>query len=350
MKHNKGFSLVELLVSIAILSIIMVMVVQFMGTASVSLRRTRKQMDLQTGAMEFREQLSDIMMQATYVRIQTKDGKGYKLDTELEDANVNKKRKRVDSASTTPSNITSTDLISGAANMTFVSDNYPSYCKAGSKDLNIYIDKNNYTLFGKDASGNQYPSSVDNSIRSFRFLSESAVSGDSYYVKPEYIYVRYQPTYDIDAYGNTNNIITKEYYAIYHFTDDNRIYMYKGEVLTPNIATDDGFSFAVAKLASDTGENTSNDKYAGLMIDLVREVYVSVDTEANTVMLSAQLYDSEQPKSRRGSEDDSAYAKYIYDYEDSIVFRNSHALTVAPNKLYKREVVTSTPEPSPEEP
>ena len=344
MKHNKGFSLVELLVSIAILSIIMVMVVQFMGTASVSLRRTRKQMDLQTGAMEFREQLSDVLMQSTYVRVQTKDVNGYKIDTELETATINKKRKRVDSASASPSNVTSTALMTSGSNMTFVSDNYPSYCKAGSKDLDIYIDKNNFTLLGKDASGTQYPASVDNSIKSFRFLSDGVVSGDTYYVKPEYIYVRYHPTYDIDGSGNTNNIITKEYYAIYHFTSDNKVYMYKGEVQTPNVATDDGFAYAVSKLQNETGENASNDKYMGLMLDLVREVYVSFDTEANTVMLSAQLYDSEQPKSRRGLENDSAYTKYIYDYEDSIVFRNSHALTVAPNKLYKREVVTSTPE------
>lgn len=349
MKHNKGFSLIELLVSIAILSIIMVMVVQFMGTASVSLRRTRKQMDLQTSAIEFREQLSDAMMQATYVRIQAEGADGYKLDTGLQTATVNKKRKRVELGSNT--NITATTLVSGVSDLTFVSDNYPSYCKSGSKDLDIYINSDN-TLLGRDASGAEYPSTSDDSIRSFRLLSEGVSSGDSYYIKPQYIYIRYQPEYKVitNPGGNdtTDSSIEKEQYIIYHF-NNKKIYMYSGEVTDPDTATNDGFAAAVTALQNETGDVGKKDKYVGLLTDLIRELYISVDTEANTVKLSAQLYDSEQPKSQRDTVNDAKYTKYIYDYEDSIVLRNAHSLTVAPNKLYKREVVSGTPESSPEE-
>ena len=335
MKRNKGFSLVELLVSIAILAIIMVMVVQFMGTASVSLRKTRKNMDLQTGAMEFREQFSDVMMQATYVKIVTKDNKKYELDTSLTTSGK-KKRKRVDSSST----VTASELVAGETSLNLVSDNYPSYCKAGSKDMNIYINEN-FTLVGKDDSTTV---TAGNDIRSLRILSDGATGGKSYYVKPEYIYIRYQPTYETDAVaGTTTNKISSESYVLYHF-NGKRVYMYEGNVSNPLTSTDDGFSTAKTELTTYTGENASVDDYAGLMLDLVNEVFISVDTTTNTFRINAQLYDSDQPKSRRGTtEDDSAFTKYIYDYEDSIVFRNANALTVAPNKLYKRKVVTTTP-------
>ena len=338
MKRNKGFSLVELLVSIAILAIIMVMVVQFMGTASVSIRRTRKKMDLQTEAIEFREQLSDVLMQASYVRIQAKDLNGYQIYTGLQTANVNKERKRVeidDPSAGTKKNITSTPLATAVSSLTYVSDDYPTFdniAQGKSDKLDIYFDRTDFTMVGKAGDGKKYPSSIDKTIRSFRLL-KGTVNGQPYYVKPEYIYIIYP-----EAKDASGTVIENEQCVIYHFKDT-RVYMYKGDVVKG--ASDvDGFNNAKTQL-NNTGDKDTNDRYNGLLVDLVNEVYVSVDTASNAILVSAQLYDTEQPRSQRGT-DDSAYTKYIYDFEDSIVLRNSHALSAAPNRLYECDINTVT--------
>ena len=329
MKHNenRGFSLVELLVSIAILSIIKVMVVQFMGAASVSLRKTRKKIDIQTEAMEFREQFSDVVMQATYIRVQTKDKKKYEIKTTLDSVSLaNRKKKEI--------TVTDKGSISGS----LVVDNYPNYCVAEPRNLSIYMNENDFTLFGRDATGADKIPSDSSSVQSFRVLRDGTSSGEPYYVKPQYIYVRYQPTYD------TNRYLKKENYAIYRITDDNKIYVAKGTITNADTATDDGFLTAKAAVDAKSG-------YDGLMVQLMNYCYLSADTLANTIYIEMQLYDTEQPKARRGVEDAATAAKYTsytYDYTDSIMLRNSYALTVAPNKMFVKEALPSpTPEPEP---
>ena len=240
MKHNsnKGFSLVELLVSIAILSIIMVMVVQFMGTASVTLRKTRKKMDLQSDAMEFREQFSDLMMQATYIRVQSVSGNVlYEKKSTLE-AVTNGKNDKVEF----DSKGSSVSIPDGASSITvnfsgtLVCDTYPNYLKEEPRGLDIYLNKNTYSLYGKDSGGNTV--SDASNAQSFRLLSDAVASGQPYYVKPEYIYIRYQPTYDYST-----GYLTSENYAIFRMTVDG-IYVYKGSITGASTTTDDGFLHA----------------------------------------------------------------------------------------------------------
>lgn len=325
---NKGFSLVELLVSIAVLSIIMVMVVQFMGTASVTLRKTRKKIDLQSEAMEFREKFSDIMMQATYVRVQTRDKNYYELKTDLTNSGRTQRRERT---------LTAKGTIAG----TLVSDGYPNLCKKEPRNLNIYMNDNDFTLFGRvdgSTSTTQYPSSTDSSIQSFRILTDGATSGEPYYVIPEYIYVRYQPTY------NTSRYLTNENYSIFHITSDNKVYVAMGTIDNADTATNDGFSDAKDEVDALSG-------YDGLMVDLMNDLYLSADTANNAIFVDMQFYDSEQPKARRGTGDDpTQYATYYYDYKDSVLLRNSYALTEAPSKMFIKETVPASPEPSESEP
>ena len=44
-KHNQGFSLIELLIALTILSIVMIMVVQFMSTSSAAYRKNEKNLN-----------------------------------------------------------------------------------------------------------------------------------------------------------------------------------------------------------------------------------------------------------------------------------------------------------------
>ena len=74
---NRGFSLVELLIAIAILSIIMVMISGFVSSTLISQRKTKKNMQMQTEAQRIYYQLSEIIMQATYIRVQAEDGSVY---------------------------------------------------------------------------------------------------------------------------------------------------------------------------------------------------------------------------------------------------------------------------------
>ena len=69
-KHNnKGFSLVELLISMALLSIIMLMVVQFMATTTGANKKAKANMKAQTASEEFVGNIFDSMSMANYIRI-----------------------------------------------------------------------------------------------------------------------------------------------------------------------------------------------------------------------------------------------------------------------------------------
>ena len=280
----------------------MVMVVQMMGGSSVALRKTNKKLELQNEAMEFKEQFSDIIMQADYIRVQSKDNVTYTLDTSL-DANNNRKR---------------TKNSSGTLSGDLVSDNYPNYLKAGDSKLDIYINKADYTLYGKDKKDNngvtnKYPNAVDNTIQSLRILTNGVNGGDPYYIIPEYIYVRYQ----FDAHDLDNKDDDTEKYAIYHFISDNNTYKVVADKGTLNDVyhmTNDGYAEAKGKV------NGKKD-YDGLVSKNVKDVYLSADTNANTIYVDMVF----------------EMAKYLgqtYNYYDAIVLRNTYAMTGSPNRVY----------------
>ena len=68
---NKGITLIELLVSLAILSIFMVTVTFFLSTSTKSVNQTKKQVQVQQAAKELYESLNSTIMQASSVRIRT---------------------------------------------------------------------------------------------------------------------------------------------------------------------------------------------------------------------------------------------------------------------------------------
>lgn len=72
-KHNQGFSLVELLIAIAILSLIMIALASFMGTTTNSYVRSRNDIELQQTGQEVFDMISDKLMQAKLVRIGTQE-------------------------------------------------------------------------------------------------------------------------------------------------------------------------------------------------------------------------------------------------------------------------------------
>lgn len=75
--NNQGFSLVELILAIAILAIIMVALANFMGTTTRTYTRTKNDIEVQEKAQQVYDTISDKMMQATCIRIGTSDGKEY---------------------------------------------------------------------------------------------------------------------------------------------------------------------------------------------------------------------------------------------------------------------------------
>ncbi len=76
-KKNKGFTLVELIVACAVLALLITAVVTMMGHESVILKKNEADISVQNSAQETYNEISDIMMQATKIRIVgyvTKDG------------------------------------------------------------------------------------------------------------------------------------------------------------------------------------------------------------------------------------------------------------------------------------
>ncbi len=75
--NNRGFSLVELILAIAILAIIMVAAASFMGTTTRTYTRTKNDIAIQEKGQEIFDSISDKLMQATCVKIGTSDGNVY---------------------------------------------------------------------------------------------------------------------------------------------------------------------------------------------------------------------------------------------------------------------------------
>lgn len=72
--HNQGFSLLELLIAIAIIAIIIVALASFMGTTTRSYRRTSENIAVRQNSQKLYDMIGDKLMQANDVRIGWKDG------------------------------------------------------------------------------------------------------------------------------------------------------------------------------------------------------------------------------------------------------------------------------------
>ena len=169
MNKNKGFSLIELLIAVTLLSIIMLIVSQFMSNTSWALTKAKKNQNIQTEAMEVGSQFSDTLMQATYIRVRTQDGKMYDLDTSL-GSNNRKQRALTDK---------------GSVGGDLVVDNYPN-CIDNATGRQIILN-DDYQLVEDDGT----PYQID--VVSFRkLMKDRSANEKSLYVEPEYIYVQYK--------------------------------------------------------------------------------------------------------------------------------------------------------------
>lgn len=302
---NKGFSLIELLIAVTLLSIIMLMVSQFMGTTSWALTKAKKNQNIQTEAMEVGSQFSDTLMQATYIRVRTQDNKIYELNT-----NMNGNKELRDAAIGVKSTL--------GAQYDFVVDNYPNYLQDGVTNRDIILQKDDFTLVKPDGT-TTYPIAGDEdltAVMSFRKLTSNRTANPtakSLYVKPMYIYVHYKKKVsgtETDAY------------VIYYFKD-NKIYMDRGELssLSPDA---DGFCVDSNPATSTAIEKVTENANAGvgLVTENLSDCYFSADTEANTVFLD-MLFENEKFKG------------YTYNYVEAIVLRNSNVLTVPPQQMYR---------------
>lgn len=77
-KNNQGFSLVELLIAIAILAIIMVGIARFMGSTTKTYNKTRHDLEIQETGQQVFDMMSDKIMQAKEIRIGM-NGKEYAI-------------------------------------------------------------------------------------------------------------------------------------------------------------------------------------------------------------------------------------------------------------------------------
>lgn len=79
-KQNQGFSLVELILAVAILGIIMVAIASFMTTTTKTYKRTKNDTEMQQTGQELFDMITDKIMQANEIRVgtvkETVDGDG----------------------------------------------------------------------------------------------------------------------------------------------------------------------------------------------------------------------------------------------------------------------------------
>lgn len=310
---NKGFSLIELLIAITILAIIMMMISGFVTTTLHTQRKTKKDMQIQEEAQRIYSQFSDIIMQATYIRVKSKDTKGYVYDSGSG---------KVDTSS-------STDL--GTTH--FVPDDYPNYqLNNGLDSRKIIVDYNDFQLYNEDDK--VYPgagSEIDNDtdvIKSFRALTkkDSGLGNtyqEYYYVQPEYIYIEYSK-------GKSAATKADKAYAILKYDDSaHKLYLYRYENASSEEipSSTNNFSAAVTQINAQVASKGSN---YGFISDNVEEFYLSANPDDNSLSVVMKI-------------EDDKYEGYRYSLKEIINIRNSNVLTVKPQLLRKRKGTGSTP-------
>lgn len=312
---NRGFSLIELLIAIAILAIIMVMISGFVSTTLHTQRKTKKDMQIQEEAQRIYSQFSDILMQASYVRLEAADKSGIWLDSS---------GKLVTSSSV--------DL----GTNTFVPDNYPNYqLNNGLNSRKIIVDFNDFQLYNE--ADKTYPNAgceidtddKDKVIKSFRALTQKStgdVYHEYYYVKPKYIYIEYSygDTTITGGAGGTVTTNTKKAYAILKY-DGTKLYMYRKEISdTEKLpSAENRYQKAVEKVDA----IGSGSKY-GFISDNVQSFYLSANPDGNSFSVIMKV-------------ENSKYKGYMYQLKETVNMRNSNVLTVKPQLLRKRKAAAT---------
>lgn len=328
-KRNKGFSLVELLLAVALLSIVMLMVTQFMGSTSAAYRKTTNNIKVQTEANEVMGNISDTLEKANFIRVSVADPQAYVI----KDTSSGTTRKREITASS--DSLTSDK--GATVSYDFVSDNYGNYIRP-AKDINgnatserkVIIDFDTYKLVG-EKKNTYYPLkddldtpgktetvtlpisgtdlTVGGDIRSFRALqTEVDTDGDgtadtsrTCYVKPRFIYAETQNATD-------NSKVDCSIYLI----EDDTVFLYKE---TRAKISKDRFTSMCNMVCS---YNPTASKQ-GILTEGIEDFYLSADVDGNAVMLNVMFKDN----------------KYEFNSIETVKLRNSNVLTVRPQSLYK---------------
>lgn len=300
--QHKGFSFIELLIAMTIFSIVMLMVVSFMSMTTGAHRKTKKNLNIQTEAIQVMEQISDTMMQASYIRVSVEDEHKY----EIEYDSSNKKHKR-----------TISDKGSGVE-YDFVPDNYGNYVNTGDPmDMtdDVILNMSNFDIVDKKNAA--YPKSggrdselgAESKVKSFRELNKD---NKQYYVQPDYIYMEYRTPTSTSKVTEQSDEMQHVIYQIVPKNGSKKIYIYK---YTTNVgASNSGFKYAKDTLAGIIASDGD-----GLLTEVVKDFYISADVEGNAMLINILFADK----------------GYEYNTVETVNFRNSNVLTVRPQRLYK---------------
>ncbi|MGN0438143.1 MAG: type II secretion system protein J [Lachnospiraceae bacterium] len=304
-QQNKGFSLIELLVSMALLSIIMLMVVQFMSTTTAANKRAKYNMKSQTSASELMTHISESIAVANYVQVVPYDSGVYEK----------------------PEGVRKEAMATGLlrptkdkAGFTFnlVCDNYVNFVRNTSREPDerkVIIDRQTYKFPGVDKD-TYYPLNNDldtsgTDVRSFRAMKQVSNSGDVsfLYTKPAYIYIE-NSVREENSLGILDEVL---YYTIYRFDysdpDNAKIYVYRQKTAHDRV---DKVDEAQTKVNALSGED-------GLLTDNLTDFYLSCDAEGGAFMLDALM-------NVKG---------YQYNVCETVILRNSNVLTPKPHLMYE---------------
>lgn len=364
-KKNKGFSLMELLIAIAILSIIMVAIGSFMTTTLHTQSKTSKEIEIQDEAQRIYYQMADILMQATYIRVEPQDGTAYTYEKVAKNKNAdNKEMKAVDSdkaifaGATTEADKIGEDT---GYKLGYVSENYPNYQLsnvANASQRKVIVSYTSGNLYNeKDVAYPKAGSELDGDgdagyqLKSFRVLNKDS---KKYYVKPKYIYIEYsnadtaidsterrtQKIYkkkyanydDVTEVSTEVEVVTqstpKTSYVIFMYDElTGALYMSRSDASATVPDANHCFAKAVEEISKKKvtkAEYTSNKKLKieGLVSSNVKSLYISANPDENSFDIDLDI-------------ENSRYSRYHYDLKQTVNFRNDNVLTTKPQLRLK---------------